>query len=181
MPTTAQETFPLLCASLSPGVRHFSELVLFLHLGRLQIGSSVERKRCHSAGPTSMCAPSRGDIGFSSPRCFCGVQMPSNRCFYLLLFCAAFINDPIVWMIRRKLFARSQTWKIVLEFYIHFGQVHATFRYTAFQLRKNRYIWRGYAYIKFILSVKKETSRLAHIIFPDFNKVVHLWKAQGIF
>lgn len=35
MPTTAQETFPLLCASLSPGVRRSSELVLFLCLGRV--------------------------------------------------------------------------------------------------------------------------------------------------
>lgn len=130
MPTTAQETFPLLCASLSPGARHSSELVLLLHLSSCKLAAVLRGNVANSAGPTSMYFPSLGDTGLSNPRCFCGFQMPPNRCFHLLLLCAAFLNDLIVWMICHKLFARHG--KLFSNPTFIFGQVPATFRYMAF-------------------------------------------------
>lgn len=51
LPTTAQETFPLLCASLSPGVRHSSELVLFLHLGSCKLAAVLKGNDATELGP----------------------------------------------------------------------------------------------------------------------------------
>lgn len=51
MPTTAQETFPLLCASPSPGAGHSSELVLLLHLSSCKLAAALKGNVARALGP----------------------------------------------------------------------------------------------------------------------------------